>query len=84
MLYLSIAALGLNFGAMRAPASARATVSMDLDKPIRVAVVGGGPSGACAAEIFAKVWADACVQRIQPSPHAPGSLCWVARPTQAL
>lgn len=30
-------------------------VNMALDRPIRVAVIGGGPSGACAAEIFAKV-----------------------------
>lgn len=29
-------------------------VSMAMDRPIRVAVIGGGPSGACAAEIFAK------------------------------
>lgn len=32
-----------------------ANVNMALDRPIRVAVIGGGPSGACAAEIFAKV-----------------------------
>ena len=31
-----------------------ANVNMALDRPIRVAVIGGGPSGACAAEIFAK------------------------------
>jgi geranylgeranyl reductase len=29
-------------------------INMALDRPIRVAVIGGGPSGACAAEIFAK------------------------------
>jgi len=28
--------------------------AMALDRPIRVAVIGGGPSGACAAEIFAQ------------------------------
>jgi hypothetical protein len=37
---------------MRSPAS---NVNMALDRPIRVAVIGGGPSGACAAEVFAKV-----------------------------
>ena len=37
---------------MRSPVS---NVNMALDRPIRVAVIGGGPSGACAAEIFAKV-----------------------------
>merc|ERR1740138_1109012 len=36
---------------MRSPVS---NVNMALDRPIRVAVIGGGPSGACAAEIFAK------------------------------
>jgi NADPH-dependent glutamate synthase beta subunit-like oxidoreductase len=51
MLYLSVAALGLNLGAAPAPVASRAAVSMG---PIRVAVVGGGPSGACAAEIFAQ------------------------------
>ena len=33
----------------------RSSVAMALDRPIKVAVIGGGPSGACAAEIFAKV-----------------------------
>jgi len=36
---------------MRSPVS---NVNMALDRPIRVAVIGGGPSGACAAEVFAK------------------------------
>ena len=36
-----------------------------VDRPIRVAVVGGGPAGACAAEIFAEArarlpWAPRC------------------------
>jgi len=34
---------------VRAPAA-----SMNLGRPIRVAVIGGGPSGACAAEVFAQ------------------------------
>ncbi|EOD18062.1 hypothetical protein EMIHUDRAFT_432259 [Emiliania huxleyi CCMP1516] len=51
---LAASALGLNIGATPAPSSSRGAVSMDLGRPLRVAVVGGGPSGACAAEIFAK------------------------------
>jgi geranylgeranyl reductase len=33
--------------------AAASGITMQLDRPIRVAVIGGGPSGACAAEIFA-------------------------------
>ena len=36
---------------MRSPVS---NVNMALDRPIRVAVIGGGPSGACAAEVFSR------------------------------
>jgi geranylgeranyl reductase len=32
----------------------RALVSRALARPLRVAVIGGGPSGACAAETLAK------------------------------
>merc|ERR1712060_429902 len=46
---------GLQLGNQPAPQSHRsADVAMGLGRPIRVAVIGGGPSGACAAEIFAK------------------------------
>mmetsp|Transcript_10438 Transcript_10438/g.28519 ORF Transcript_10438/g.28519 Transcript_10438/m.28519 type:complete len:501 (-) Transcript_10438:612-2114(-) len=46
---------------MPGPAAQRSSVAMQaikdgtkLDRPLRVAVVGGGPSGACAAETLAK------------------------------
>jgi len=55
--FASFAALGLQLGGQPAPRASRAAASsieMALDKPIRVAVIGGGPSGACAAEIFAQ------------------------------
>eukprot|EP00965_Chrysotila_dentata_P219935 6191448-Pleurochrysis_carterae.AAC.1 len=51
----SVAALGMQLGGLAPAAHAhRAAIQMALDRPIRVAVIGGGPSGACAAEIFAK------------------------------
>ena len=72
MLYFSIAgALGLNIGASTAPSTSRAAVSMDLGRPIRVAVIGGGPSGACAAEIFAQV----CLPPEQPLTPLPRRAC---------
>jgi len=64
---LAASALGLNIGATPAPSSSRGAVSMDLGRPLRVAVVGGGPSGACAAEIFAK----ASVAPPRPAPRRP-------------
>lgn len=53
----NFAVLGLQLGGAPAPQAARASqVSMQtLNRPIKVAVIGGGPSGACAAEIFAQV-----------------------------
>jgi len=60
MLGLTTAALGLNLGAPPAAVTTRASASMNLGRPIRVAVVGGGPAGACAAEIFAQV----CIGRV--------------------
>ena len=41
-------------GPAAAPSARASSATMALDRPIRVAVIGGGPSGSCAAEIFAK------------------------------
>merc|ERR1719379_2390013 len=54
---VSSSSLGLQLGSQPAAVSSRSaasSIAMDLGRPIRVAVIGGGPSGACAAEIFAK------------------------------
>jgi len=54
---VSSASLGLQLGSQPASVTSRSAASqiaMDLGRPIRVAVIGGGPSGACAAEIFAQ------------------------------
>ncbi len=47
----------LNCRAVRAGRAPTVTMAHKFDQPrkMRVAVVGGGPSGACAAEIFAQV-----------------------------
>ena len=44
-------------GSVRAGRAPTVTMAHKFDQPrkMRVAVVGGGPSGACAAEIFAQV-----------------------------
>jgi len=49
---LSVAALGLQLGGQPVPRISRVS-SVEMRDPIRVAVIGGGPSGACAAEVFA-------------------------------
>lgn len=44
-------------GSSRAPLTVVAAKTADgapLDRPLRVAVIGGGPSGACCAEALAK------------------------------
>merc|ERR1719379_2520695 len=54
---VSSSSLGLQLGSQPAAVSSRSaasSIAMNLGRPIRVAVIGGGPSGACAAEIFAQ------------------------------
>jgi len=47
--------VGAGFSAHRHAASpANQLVMQQVDRPIRIAVIGGGPAGSCAAEIFAK------------------------------
>lgn len=53
----NLAVLGLQLGAQPVPqvVARSSQVSMQtVNRPIKVAVIGGGPSGACAAEIFAQ------------------------------
>jgi geranylgeranyl reductase len=49
-----VATLWLQLGSQPAPRISRAAASAIEMGPIRVAVIGGGPSGSCAAEVFAK------------------------------